>query len=863
IYNEKEKDLELIASYAFTRRKNLGARFRLGEGVIGQAAVEGKMICLSNIPPDYLPIGSALVEATPRMITAVPFLHEGKLIGAMELGSFTVFTDQELDFLKQAMEGLAIGVNVNLSRQRINELLTQSQSQEEELRVQQEQLQQTNEELEERAQLLEQQREQIKAKSRDVEAANREITRKAEELERISTYKSEFLANMSHELRTPLNSLMILSRLLMDNKDGNLTAKQLEYAATINSSGNDLLNLINDILDLSKIEAGRLEFHYADVRLEDLFDQLRTAFAPMAEQKGLSFTISPAEQLPTVRLDSQRTIQVLKIIISNAVKFTQQGSVSVRAFLPEADRNPLPVPSIAFAVTDTGIGIPADKHELIFQAFQQADGSTSRRFGGTGLGLSISRQLALGMSGEIRLSSEPGKGSVFTFYLPITGGAGQSAKVSSAPVRAPLPVPPGPASAALPAAQQAIAPAPLPDDRERVSQNDKCILIVEDDLKFAAILMQMVRDRGFKAIVAADGQSGFALAERLLPSAIILDVMLPGMDGWAVMQKLTDNLRTRHIPVHFLTCLEERQKALAMGAIGFVTKPVNAEQLDTVFSTIERAVAQTVRKLLIVEDNETESRSMVELLQERDIVISVAPTGAEAIRLLSTETFDYIVLDLGLSDMSGFDLLEHIRKMDEKHRIPVIIHSGRELSHEDEHRLQRYAESIIIKGAKSPERLLNEVTLFLHVVEGNLQPDKQRMIRTTLDNEKMLAGKKVLIVDDDMRNVFSLSSVLSEKQMQVVEAENGKEALARLEENPDTNVVLMDVMMPEMDGNETTRSIRKDARFARLPIIALTAKAMKGDREACLKAGASDYITKPIDIDRLLSLLRVWMYNQG
>jgi CheY-like chemotaxis protein/signal transduction histidine kinase len=860
IHHEETKDLELIASYAFTRRKNLGSRFKLGEGLIGQAAAEGKSICLTNVPEDYLPISSALGEKVPVAIIAAPFLHEGKLIGALELGSFSPFSDAELDFLKQAMDVLAIGINVNLSRQRINELLTQSQAQEEELRVQQEELQQSNEELEERAQLLEQQREQIDAKNRAMEEASEELSRRAEELERISTYKSEFLANMSHELRTPLNSLMILSKLLQDNKDRNLTDKQVEYAATINSAGNDLLTLINDILDLSKIESGRLQFNYEETRMDELLGQLKITFGPAAEQKGLAFEIESPENLPRLRIDPQRTLQVLKNLVSNAFKFTQKGSVTLRAFVPDAQDNPLPVPAFGVSVSDTGIGISADKHELIFQAFQQADGSTSRKFGGTGLGLSISRQLALSMCGDIRLSSEEGKGSTFTLYLPLSGneaGMKEAGSAAKAPVPAAPVVPPAsPAQNSRPAAA-------LPDDREKLAQNEKCILIIEDDLAFANILMRMVRDRGFKALVAADGASGCALAARFLPSAIILDVMLPGMDGWAVMQKLKDDLSTRHIPVHFLTCLEERQKAMTMGAIGFVTKPVSTEQLDNLFSTIEKAVEQTVKKLLIVEDNERETKGMRELLQQRGITISTASTGKDALRLLAADAFDCVVLDLGLADMSGFDLLEHVRGMDEKRRIPVIIHTGRELTHDEERRLRRYAESIIIKGAGSPERLLNEVTLFLHSVESNLLPDQRRMIRAVLDNEAMLDNRKVLIVDDDMRNVFSLSSVLSEKKMRVVEAENGKEALARLDENPDVNIVLMDVMMPEMDGLETTRRIRRDARFANLPIIALTAKAMKGDREECLKSGASDYIAKPVDIDRLLSLMRVWLYNQG
>ncbi len=859
-FNEKSKELSIKATYAMTRRKSLNERISLGEGLAGEAAKERKVICLTNVPPDYLAISSAIGEARPLNIAAVPLLHNERLVGVLEIGSFKEFTDRELDFLELAREGLAIGISVNLSRKLVDELLEQTQAQTEELRVQQEELQQTNEELEERAQILEQQREQIQSKNREVEAASQALRQKAEELERISTYKSEFLANMSHELRTPLNSLMILSSLLRENREGTLTVKQVEYAATINSSGNDLLNLINDILDLSKIESGRLEFNYEALRIRDLCDQLRTVFTPVSEQRGLEFTVSIEDGVPDeILTDLQRTQQILKNLISNACKFTQKGAVTVTAYLPSPAENPLPEPSIAFRVADTGIGIAADKHELVFQAFQQADGTTCRKFGGTGLGLSISRQLARGLHGDVQLASEEGKGSSFTLYLPISASAIHRA---SQPVATVVPSVVQKKIASQESDEELLLPPPvLADDRKKLTAGDRSILIIEDDLSFAAILQEMVRDRGFSAIVAGDGESGITLADYYLPSAIILDVMLPHIDGWGVMRSLKDSFRTRHIPVHFLTCLEDRQKAMNMGAIGFMTKPVNSGQLDEIISNIENSIAKSVKKLLIVEENRDEARGLETLLGERDVSITVAATGNEALGLLTSETFDCIVLDLGMNDKSGFEVLEKIQSLDENRRIPVIIHTGRELSHDEELRLRHYAESIIIKGAKSPERLLNEVTLFLHLVESNIDPEKKRMIRIALDNEAMLEGKKVLIVDDDMRNIFSLSSVLREKSMVVIEAENGIEALERLNENPDVDVVLMDVMMPEMDGFTATRAIRKDPRFARLPIIALTAKAMKGDRDECLKAGASDYIPKPVDVEKLFSLLRVWLYG--
>ncbi|OGU17347.1 MAG: regulator [Geobacteraceae bacterium GWC2_53_11] len=863
LFDDKDQTLLLTATFAFSRRKNLSYRFRLGEELIGQAALEQKMISLTNIPPDYLQIGSALGESVPHNVVALPLVHNGQLVAALELGTFKPFSGTELEFLNQAMEGIAIGLGVAHSRQRINELLEQTQQQTEELRVQQEELQQTNEELEERADMLDQQKRQIQAKNQEIEEASAEVRLKAADVEKISTYKSEFLANMSHELRTPLNSMLILSGLLMENKEGSLSDKQQEFATTIHNAGMDLLNLINDILDLSKVEAGRLELVYGDTPVSELCESVEELFRQQAEQRGLDFTIVVEEGVPaTMRIDEQRTEQVLKNLLSNAFKFTEKGSVLFTISVPEGKDNPLPVPAIAFRVRDTGIGIEKEKHLLIFQAFQQVDGSTSRKFGGTGLGLSISLQLARRMGGDIILESERGAGSTFTLYLPRDGGTGEEHSavptVLSVPPGSPPDVPERPAATGT---GQSMSP--LPDDRDKLVKGDKCILVIEDDLNFARTLMVLVREKGFDCIVAADGPGGLHLADRYAPSAIILDVMLPGMDGWSVMRCLKDNPTTRHIPVHFITCLDERQKAMAMGAVGFFTKPVTPAQLEEVFSAIEKNVTKSLRRLLIIEDNLIEAQSMSSLLQDRALEINVAGSGGEAIDILGREQIDCIVLDIGLPDMSGFDLLEHIHKNDKLRSIPVIIHTGRDLSHEDEMKLQHYAKSIIIKGAKGPERLLNEVSLFLHLVESDLPRDKQRMIRSALDKEAMLDGKKVLLVDDDMRNIFSVSSILNDKNMTVIEAENGREALARITEQPDVNIVLMDIMMPEMDGYEAIGAIRSDPRFRTLPIIAMTAKVMAGDQEKCLQAGANDYISKPIDIEKLLSLLRVWLYRQG
>ncbi|OHC71712.1 MAG: regulator [Rhodocyclales bacterium RIFCSPLOWO2_02_FULL_63_24] len=870
LFDERTVKLCLTATYALAKDRKPGEQFRLGEGVIGQAAREQKVICLTDVPPGYLPIGSALGASVPKLVVAVPLLHGNRLVGVIEIGSFRAFTETELKFVELARETIAIAIDANVAHQKTAELLEQTEQQAEELRVQQEELQQSNEELEERAQMLEQQREKIRLKNQEIEATSLVLQEKVAELERVSTYKSEFLANMSHELRTPLNSLMILSSLLKQNKDGNLSEKQVEFAATINSAGMDLLNLINDILDLSKVEAGQMQFNFAALPVPDICDSVRATFEPLAEQKGLAFRVEADGGIPALfHGDEQRVHQILKNLLSNALKFTEKGEVSLRIATPSAHDNPLPVAALAFIVSDTGIGIPAAKQQLVFDAFQQGDGSISRKYGGTGLGLSISLQLARKMHGEIRMSSEEGKGSVFTLYMPLAAMTGQepaarSPAAPAAPPRPPLqaprpPVAPPPQS---PASEEALSfPAPLPDDRSHLAAGDKSILIIEDDLNFAKILQGMVKERGFAVLVAADGESGIALAERYLPSAIVLDVMLPHIDGWGVMRSLKDNPRTRHIPVHFITCMEDRQKAMAMGAIGFATKPVSMEQLNEVLQSIEGSLDKAVRRLLIVEDNADEAKSMVALLEEGGVEITVAASGREAIDLLAAQFFDCMVLDLGLSDMSGFDLLDYIQNMEGARRIPVIIHSGRDLNHEDERRLRHFAESIIIKGAKSPERLLNEVTLFLHLVESNLHPNKQRMIRTAIDKEAMLEGRKVLLVDDDMRNIFSLSSVLAEKNMVVVEAENGREALARLEEHHDIGIVLMDIMMPEMDGYAAMREIRKNPRLVNIPIIAMTAKALKGDHEKCMAAGASDYIAKPIEVDKLLSLIRVWIFQ--
>ncbi|HYD79535.1 MAG TPA: response regulator [Paucimonas sp.] len=861
LYDVGSGYLQLTAGYALAGGRTVRGRFLLGEGLLGQAARDGKTVFIDEVPAEYLPIRSALGETAPGHLVALPLMHADTLIGALELGTLHPFTDEQREFLLHAREGIAICFDVNRARQRTQELLIQARQQAEELRVQQEELQQSNEELEERADLLERQREQIRAKNEEVEAASRELRAKAEELERANTYKSEFLANMSHELRTPLNSMLILSGLLKENKDGNLAPKQVEFAETIHGAGRDLLTLINDILDLSKVEAGHVDFHYGDAFPQEIMAPLENMFRPVAEQKGLALAIDADPGLPeSLRVDLARTQQILKNLLSNALKFTARGEVRLRMWKPEGRDNPLPVPAVAFTVADTGIGIPRDKQGLIFDAFKQADGGVSRKYGGTGLGLSISRQLARQMGGDVTLASIEGSGSSFTLYLPIDGSARDAAPAISAPSEASGP---GAVAQAPEESAAALFGSPLPDDHAALQAGERSILIIEDDAKFAAILIDFVRTHHFAALAAADGESGLALAKRYLPSAIILDVMLPHIDGWEVMRRLKADPQTRHIPVHFMTCLDDRKKALDMGAIGFISKPVSIAQLEEVLQGIEKSLAKSIKRLLIVEDDETEAQSLLALFSQGGIEVRIAQSGGQALDLLASKPFDCVVLDLGLSDMSGFALLQHMKERDPTSRVPIIIHSGRELTRDEENYLRRYTESIIIKGAKSPERLLNEVTLFLHLVERNLEPNRQKVLRSVLDKEEHLEGKKILLVDDDMRNIFSLSSLLSGKSMVVIEADNGKDALDKLEEHPDVQLILMDIMMPDMDGYAAMKVIRRDPRFAGLPIIAMTAKAMKEDQQKCLDAGASDYISKPIDVDKLLSLIRVWILRKA
>ncbi len=905
----EEQDFDLVGSYAYATRKGNRNKFKPGEGLVGQAAREKRSIVFTDVPDDYILISSGLGETAPRNILVTPFIHEGTVRGVIELGTVHQLTKIQRDFLEQACESIAIIFYSTQSRVKMGELLNETQRQsevlqtqqeelrqsneeleeqtralrasEEKLQTQQEELRQTNKELGEQARILEHQKQELEEKNTDLNTARRLVEKKAKDLELSSKYKSEFLANMSHELRTPLNSLLILSQLLFENKNGNLTPKQIEFANTIHRAGSDLLALINEVLDLSKLEAGKMILNIEEMSLKGLGSYIEQNFTHVTEQKGLYLKVTLAEGLPaSILTDRQRVEQIAKNFISNATKFTENGGVSISIDRPAADvdlsrcgRELHDV--IAISVSDTGIGIPAERQRVIFEAFQQVDGTTSRKYGGTGLGLSISRELVTLLGGEIQLRSKEREGSTFTLYLPErfryeasdqeqaaqdaqheTRDEEQEARDEKHETARRAPHVSSPPQSFSSGGVDAIR-----DDRhEPLSPADKFLLVIEDDPKFSKIVFDLAREKGFKGLVAGDGAAGLQLAYQYKPQAIILDINLPEVSGWTVMEKLKANPETRHIPVHFISVQDAPLDAMKMGAVGYLTKPVTLDKLNEAFTTIEERLTKTMKNVLVVEDDETMRISLLELLSGEDTVITTAETGEEAYELLKAEVFDCLVLDLGLADISGFDILERIKVDVTLFQLPIIVYTGKTLTKEDEMSLKRYAESIIIKGVKSPERLLDEMTLFLHRVETDLPEAQQKKRCILYDKEQVLSGRTILMADDDIRNVFALSEVLEEKGMEVLVVENGKEALELLDAHPETDLVLMDIMMPEMDGYDATRAIRKQPKFSKLPIIALTAKAMKGDRKKCLDAGANDYLSKPVDIDKLLSLLRVWLY---
>ncbi|HVW67620.1 MAG TPA: response regulator [Steroidobacteraceae bacterium] len=882
-----------VAGYALSPGHGAKAdALRPGDGLAGQAAKENRVLVVNDAPADYLAVMSSLGTGRPAHLLIAPASEGGSVQAVVELGFFRPVQDSDRALLRRVRDSIGIAVRSSKDRTRLEELLEETQRQAEELQTQQEELRVANEELSEQGQALKESQARLESQQTELEQTNSQLEQQASileqqrdelqraqlglaeraaELARSNRYKSEFLANMSHELRTPLNSSLILAKLLADNKHGNLNEEQVKFAQTIFGAGNDLLALINDILDLSKIEAGKVEVQPESVDIERSVEALLHSFEPQARERGLGFTATLDPGVPErILTDPQRLGQILKNLLSNAFKFTEQGSVSLRVSATDAGE-------VVFAVQDSGIGIPAEQHHIIFEAFRQADGSTHRKYGGTGLGLSISRDLARLLGGDVTVQSEPAKGSVFTLKLPqhYVGPVAAASRPSSeaavvgllqpepqlADVVASVPSYNLPAS---PSAGTTLRSPEIADDRASLTGDSRVILIVEDDVRFAAILRDLARELGFACIATHTAADGLAAAQRFRAHAIILDMNLPDRPGLEVLNVLKRNPITRHIPVHVVSVADFSQEALSLGAVGYALKPVTRGQLMAAFQKLETKLQQGVRRVLVVEDDERQRESIYQLLCADGVEISGAATATEALERLSQTTFDCLVLDLNLPDLSGYEMLERMAERDEVSFPPVIVYTGRSLARDEEQRLRRFSRSIIVKDVRSPERLLDEVTLFLHQVEAKLPVERQRMLREARDREAAFEGRRILIVEDDVRNIFALSKVLEPRGAKVEIARNGREALEVLERcsvaaGTSVALVLMDIMMPEMDGLTAMREIRKRPQWQKLPIIALTAKAMKDDQEKCLQAGANDYIAKPLDVDKLLSLIRVWM----
>lgn len=896
IYLAQEDAFHLMGSYAFSQRKNLSNQYKLGEGLVGQAALEKDLILISNIPNDYIKVQSGLGETTPTQILVLPFLHENKVLGVLEIGTLSPFTESQITFLKNISENIAIAIHSANAREQVVTLLEQTQKQAEELQVQQEELRVTNEELSEQTNRLRASEEGLRKQQAELEATNAELEentvaleekqasidqqnqklrqatteleRKAEELALASKYKSEFLANMSHELRTPLNSLLILAHMLSKNEEKNLTPEQVESIQVIHNGGQDLLSLINEILDLAKVESGKIQFQLETIIVPDIVKGLYDQFVPIAQQKELDFSWQIEPNVPeAIETDLKRFKQILKNLLGNALKFTETGGVSLtvshvsKSHLPNNVRATVTEKEfIAFAIQDSGIGITPEQQPIIFEAFQQADGGINRKFGGTGLGLSISRELAQNLGGGIGLTSVPNQGSTFTLYLPTNAPATPSIMTQPAkkidkntPLFAPKPT----TTPTKPTKQNKFN-----DDRAQITAQDKTLLVIEDDPNFARVLYNFSHKKGFQCLLTDSGEEGIQLAEQYLPKGIILDLNLPTMSGWEILELLKKSSTTRHIPVHIMSVYDTNSmNAHKRGAIGYITKPVSQIDLDQSFATIEGFIDRKISKLLLVEDDDTLRLSVKKLLAGEDVHIIEAKTGQQALNTLQEQHVDCMILDLSLPDISGFEVLQKLNQQDGPYyKCPVIVYTGQELSREESEQIMQYADNIIIKGVKSPERLLDETALFLHRVISDLPQEQQETIRQLYHKETHLEGKRILVVDDDMRNSFALSKLLSEWGIHVNMARNGQKALEVLAEQDGIDLILMDIMMPVMDGLETTRRIRQNPQFSNLPILALTAKAMKGDREACITAGANDYLSKPIDVDRLFSMLRVWLY---
>ena len=873
--------LKLFAAYAYKPQKNIPTEFAIGEGLVGQCAFEKERILLNNVPGDYIKISSSLGKTKPINLIILPVLFENDVKAVIELASLDTFSVTHLDFLSQLTESIGIVLNTIETNSRTEELLAQSQSLAGELKIQQEELRRTNDELQDKALLLVKQKDEVEAKNKEVEEARRSLEEKAEQLTLTSKYKSEFLANMSHELRTPLNSLLILAQQLYENAEGNLNDKQVRYAKTIHSCGDDLIQLINDILDLSKIESGFISANFSTVRFTEIASFVETTFKPISEAKQLKFSIETESTLPDLmETDLQRLNQILKNLLSNSFKFTEKGEVKLRiaegkgwkqgmmASLDNAKK------VVAFSIIDTGIGIPQEKQNIIFEAFQQAEGSTSRKYGGTGLGLSISRGLAELLGGTIELESLPGRGSTFTLYLPVENVQGLvTIETSSNPAYKQLQL-----ADENPNLDKLLSSLNIAteeskklnivseminetgDDRHNIQPSDKVILIVEDDLRFGKILIDKAHTNGMKAIVAISYIEVFDFINRFMPVAITLDVKLPDTSGWKVLDLLRNDLSYRHIPIHLISGEENRNLALKRGARSFLLKPLENEAIDDLFKDILSFSEKETNRVLVVEDNEIDSSQIAKVLQGDKIEVTIAPTGKKALKLINDNDYDCIILDYTLPDITGQELLQKVTEVKKK-MTPVILYSAKDFSQSELQQVNNNSNTVVAKGVNSIEYLLEETVLHLHINHKELAPEKKKVIENIRMKEDILTGKNILVVDDDVRNLFALTTVFERLNINAITAESGKEAINILNENPKIDMVLMDIMMPEMDGYETTQKIRREHKNSTLPIIAVTAKAMKGDRQKCIEAGASDYITKPLKIDQLLSLMRIWFYK--
>ncbi|HVR81486.1 MAG TPA: response regulator, partial [Luteimonas sp.] len=855
--------LRQLAGYADADSSPAARTVRFGEGLIGQCAAQARLIVIDDLPAGVVQIESGLLNAVPRSVIVLPVLFEDQVKAVIELASLSEFTTSQRALLEQLSGSIGVVLNTIEATMRTEHLLSQSQQLAGELQSQQKELQQTNEDIALKAALLAEQKAEVEHKNQQIEHARRELEDKAAELALSSRYKSEFLANMSHELRTPLNSILILGQQLAENPDTNLSERQVEYAKTIHAAGTDLLHLISDILDLSKIESGTVTVDSEEIAFAHLRENIERGFRHEAERRALQFSVDFESELGrALNTDPKRLQQILKNLLSNAFKFTEQGSVRLSARVASSgwstghtilDQAPTVV---AFEVSDTGIGISPEKQRIVFEAFQQADAGTSRKYGGTGLGLAISREIAGLLGGELRLRSAPGKGSTFTLYLPLNYiGAGNEHGLPGAEGMLHHHAHASAADASLPALQD------VADDRTELLPGEPSLLVVEDDPRYATVLRDLARSRGFKVLVANRGSEALRLVREYKPSAISLDIFLPDMLGWTVLARLKQDSATRHIPVQIVTVEEERHHGIERGAFAYLAKPASTETIDAALQRIKEYSLPRVKRLLIVEDDPSERMSIEELIRHDDIAIDTVGSGEEALAALRSGSYDCAVLDLRLPDMSGFELLDRIQDEPGLRELPIVVFTGKDLSAAEEQRLKKAAKSVVIKGVESPERLLDETALFLHRVIAELPPAKRRMVQRLHESDEALRDKRVLVVDDDVRNIFALSSVLERHGMSVVTAGNGQEAIEKVTSDRDIDLVLMDIMMPGMDGYDTMRAIRGDPDSRALPIVALTAKAMKGDREKCLEAGASDYLAKPVVTDQLLGVLRQWLHR--